>query len=287
MRTTSYSEVSTWLSCPREHYYSYGLKIAPLYIAEPLERGILGHAALEAFYRALMVDIPHDEAVALAFKKLGEVNAASQAYAPMKLMAEMATLLNDYFTTFKDEDITVLAVETEYKVGLLADYELPVRIDVIWRDNRKRQTYAVDHKFLKDFMSEEKMQLSPQLKLYLAGMWQKNDIQVDGIMYNELRTRTTIDNKADPSLKFVRTIVPFTEVSVKRQLEEHLMAGNRIAAWRKMPLEEWESKVLRSTRNCNMCPFQKLCVRDLNGEDTTLMKEFEFKPRTQRHELPS
>lgn len=284
MRTTSYSEVSSWLRCPREHYYQYGLKIAPLYMNEALERGIMGHSSLEVFYRAIMAGESHETAVALALERLSIHAQASQAYAPMKLMAEMATLLNDYFETFRDEDITILAVETEYSVGLLEDYELPVRIDVVWQYPNGR-TVAVDHKFVKDFYDEDQMALSPQLKLYLAGMWQKKDIQVDGILYNFLRTRTTIENKADVSKKFWRYDVPFTTTAVKRAVEEHLMSGNRIAAWKKMSIEEWAQKVLRNVSNCRMCAFKKICIADANGEDTSLMQEFEYKPKTARHEL--
>lgn len=285
-RKTSYSEVQTWLRCNREHYYAYGLNMTGLYNGEALERGIIGHACLAEYYRMRQRGFSHAEAVGEAFKTLAVIAAGGHAYKAQTLAVEMIGLMGMYFDFISSENFEVLAVETEYSVGMLEDYRLPVRIDVIIRDLADGRVKAYDHKIVKDFYDEKKIRLMPQLRLYKAGLMAEN-VHVDDIVYNMIRHLTTLENKADPSKRFQRLVVPVEGASVRRTLEEHLMAANRIAEWRKMPLTIWEQKVLRNPSACNMCSFQELCSQDLEGEDTSLLLEFEYRKKSPREDLNS
>jgi len=286
MRKTSYSEVQSFLKCGREHYYSYGLNLRGKNMPDPLERGIITHDCLAVYYTARMDGATHEEAFVLAMGRIAVHMATTEAYMGQKLVLEIADLLRLYFTNYANDPIEVLAVETEYSIGILDDYELPVKIDLIVRRLDTGRTEAWDHKVIKDFYDEIKVRLMPQMRLYQAGLLTEG-IKVDDLVYNQLRHRTTIDNKADPSQRFVRMPIPANTLSIRRTVEEHLIAGNRIKAWRNLPIEEWERKVLRNTLACNMCSFTELCAQDLEGEDTTTLMEFEYRQKTKRSDMNS
>lgn len=283
-RKTSYSEVQTWLRCNREHYYSYGLNLTGKYNGEALERGIIGHAALAEYYKCRQFGATHDEAVAEAFKTLAAIAQGSLAYSAQKLTFEVLELLAMYFNHIQHDEFQVLAVETEYSVGMLEDYRLPVRIDVILLMLRTGRVQAWDHKIVKDFFDESKIRLMPQLRLYKAGLMAEG-VHIDDIVYNMLRHRGTAENKADPGKRFLQLVVPAEGMSVRRTLEEHLMAANRIAEWRKLGLEVWGDKVLRNPGACYMCSFKELCAQDLEGEDTSVLIEFEYRKKSPREDL--
>jgi hypothetical protein len=244
----------------------------------------MGHAALATYYSALQFGQTHETATAAAYGQLSILGEDVEAYAGQKLVYEVAGLLKLYFDEYREDPIEVLAVETEYSIGILADYELPVRIDLIVRNLNTGRVAAWDHKFVKDFYSEDKVRLMPQMRLYQAGLMTAG-YRVDDLVYNMIRHRGTKDNAADPSLRFERMTIPVNPESVKRTVEEHLMAANRIAAWRKMPLDEWERKVVRNTSACMLCSFKTLCAQDLEGEDTSTLIEFEYRPKTRRNEM--
>jgi len=251
---------------------------------EALERGIIAHDCLAAYYSGRLIGMGHDEAFATAMAKIAFHMQSTEAYLGQKLVLEVADLLRLYFQHYADDPIEVLAVETEYSIGILDDYELPVKIDIIVRNLDTGRTEAWDHKVIKDFYDPKKIRIMPQMRLYKAGLMTAG-IEVDDLVYNQLRHRTTIDNKADPSLRFVRLPIPANTLSIRRTIEEHLVAGNRIKAWRQLPIEEWERKVLRNTLACNMCSFTELCAQDLEGEDTTTLIEFEYAQKTRRSEM--
>jgi hypothetical protein len=283
-RKTSYSEVQTWLRCNREHYYAYGLNLTGIYNGEALERGIIGHACLAEYYKSRQFGMTHDQAVGEAFKTLSAIAAGSSAYKAQALAIEVLNLCALYFEHIANEDFEVLAVETEYSVGMLEDYRLPVRIDVIIRSLKDGRVKAYDHKFVKDFYDEGKVRLMPQLRLYKAGLMAEG-VQVDDIVYNMIRHRATKENQANPDLRFMQITIPANNFTVRRTLEEHLMAANRIAEWRKLGLEQWEKKVLRNPSACFLCSFKELCSQELEGEDTTILREFEYRVKTPREDL--
>lgn len=284
MRKTSYSEVQEFLKCGRAHYYSYGLELRGKFMPEALERGIIAHDALAVYYSARMGGASHDDSVVVAMARLADHIQTTEAYSGQAIVMEVASLLRLYFANYADDPIEVLAVETEYSIGILEDYALPVRIDVILRNLRTGRTAAFDHKVVKDFYDEKKIRIMPQMRLYKAGLMTEG-IQVDDLVYNQLRHRNTLDNKADPSQRFVRVSIPANALSIRRTIEEHLVAGNRIKAWRSLPIEEWERKTLRNTLACNMCAFTELCAQDLEGEDTSSLIEFEYRKKTKRSDM--
>lgn len=286
VRRTSHSEVESFLSCERRHYYGYGLYIQGKYTSEALERGILVHAALAVFYQALKDGFTIEQAQGKGIMALSDLYKSSETYDPTKVFTQAVSLFNWYIDKYKDDFqyVEVLEVETDYLVPITDDYSLPVKIDLLWRDLKTNEVVVTDYKVLQDFYDQDKVKLLPQLRKYIAGLWTKG-IKVDRAEYDMLRHRNTKDNAEEPGLRFQRLPVPLTKASVLRTIEEQIRAANRIKSLRDRGTEEWGKTVLRNTGSCTNCSFKLLCDADLNGLPTADLIEFEYKPRTRRVEM--
>lgn len=284
VRTNSHSEVESYLTCERKHYYGYGLRLQGKYTSEALERGILAHAGLAEYYLNLKIGQPHSVAVAEAIGCVSRLSMTSTAYDAMKIRTQVLLLLAWYFDHYKYDPIEVLEVETDYLIPITDDYSLPVKIDLIYRDLNTHEVVVSDHKVVNDFYDGKKADLYPQLPKYIAGLRTKG-IKVDRAEYNQLRHRNTNENKDNPGKRFIRLAVPLSKARILRTVEEQIRAANRIKSLRDRGTEEWGKTVLRNTGACGNCSFQLLCDAELNGRPTADLIEFEYRPKTQRNEL--
>jgi hypothetical protein len=125
---------------------------------------------------------------------------------------------------------------------------------------------ATDHKFTWDFFNPESVDLNPQLVKYMAGLRMAN-IPVARVQYNEIRTRTTKSNEANPSELFKRTPFKPNNARIARTMKEHLAVADQIIQFKAMPLEEWGDRALRVANRqvCTGCSYQDVCINELNG----------------------
>ncbi|HEY5140822.1 MAG TPA: PD-(D/E)XK nuclease family protein, partial [Methylococcales bacterium] len=255
---------------------NYGLKLRGKNASYVMERGTLIHAALATYYNARKSGVAHIAATLEAYKTLNELAATSPVFDPITLGIECFKLLAEYFDFYGDEDMEVLAVETEYLIPITDDFSLQVRIDLVKRQNGR--VIVEDHKVLYNFYSDKKIGLEGQLPLYLAGL-RTEGFKVDEVAYNMIRHR------GDAVDRFRRQTVPITAKRVVTTLEEHLRASNRIASLRAKGLEGWRSVILRNAKECDGCPYTLLCEAELNGQDTRGLIEYEYAPKTHRQEM--
>ena len=197
---------------------------------------------------------------------------------------EVIELLGQYFTHYEQfhTEIEVLEVELEETVQITTTYSMPIKVDLIYR--RLAKVIAEDHKFSWDFLNPEVMDINPQLPKYFSALHSLGYDEVNSIGYNEVRTRTTKENTADPSLKFRRTPVALSAARVKRTMQEQFRAARRIAAVKEQSLETWEDNTLRvaNTVICKTCVFKELCASDLNGYPRDVLLSSMYKKREER-----
>jgi PD-(D/E)XK nuclease superfamily len=266
----SHSEVEAYLMCQRRHYYSYGEMLQGKTQDERLIRGIIGHEILAEYYRSLQLGATHKEAATAGSLLLWPLISQFQLFDDVKFGTNLSVLLSHYFQVYENEEIEVLAVEQAYDVPLTEDFTIPVVLDLIAR-LPGRGVQLLDHKFTYDFYNVDKLDLSPQLPKYVAAL-DGLGIHVDGMMYNELRTRETKDNKVNIADKFRRTPLVSTPNKVVTIMREQMIAARRIGELKTMGKEEWEQNVLRNPMACNICPFDTLCSADLEGRDSDLVR---------------
>jgi hypothetical protein len=194
------------------------------------------------------------------------------------VVGNVKELLDRYFVRYQieDEAMEILEVEKTYEVQVGDDFYMKIIVDLVARIPGIGIA-VMDHKFVYDFYNASVVDLAPQLPKYLAVV-NSVGINAEHAFYNEIRYRTTQENKAQPYLRFSRPKVTITPTRIKTTMEEQLRAAKKVQYLRSLGLEEWEKRVLRAANSmiCDRCPFQNICALDLNGQDTTLAIEYDY-----------
>lgn len=257
----SQSEVDSFLACERKHYYAFGEKLQPRQIGEGLMRGIIGHEILATYYSQFI--IPGPIAIEVSPKNGTSVaekiirSGINENPSSLSMLLELQTLLQNYFEHYEDEldGWEILVVEQEFKLG-----DFPFKPDLIKRHRSTGKVIVVDHKFLYNFYSDIALEIMPQLAKYVGALRRLGYV-VHGAEYNMLRHRKNAKER------FRRVSTNLTDKKVETFLHEQDKAMALIAGYRKLPLNEWESKIFRTASyfNCQHCSFLPLCTTDLNG----------------------
>jgi hypothetical protein len=221
---------------------------------QAISRGILGHLALAHFYELIQEGIPRDDAMGDALNKMHIEAYAKQDSFDMGLVMNLVMLLKEYNTYYAREDAEweVLAVEKTFQ-----DKTLPFTPDLIKRHRVTGEIRVVDHKFLYNFYDARVMNIAPQLPKYMQSLMNLG-YTVDS---NMLRHR---DNAHQ---KFQREKIRVPQKRRETFHIEHLKTAQQIIDLKKLPLAEWEARVVRNANmwSCKTCPFLDLCQTDLDG----------------------
>ena len=284
----SHSEVESFTTCERRHYYAYGLKggLRKRTESSALVRGTIGHSLLAEYYQALKDGDEYDARL----KRVGErlqywvAQTDLDSYDRLNMLNELWNhLMKPYFRHFRedDENMEILGVETTYEVPVADDFYMKVIVDLVVR--QPNVGIAVwDHKFVYDFYNPEIVDINPQLPKYLAVI-RSAGIPAAAAFYNELRYRLTKENRERIELRFDRSRVAVTSNRIVKTMEEQLRAAKKIHYLRSLGLEEWERRVLRAANSmiCERCPFTEICALDLNGDDKTLAITYNYVARNE------
>ena len=281
MSRSSHSEVETYLLCQRRHMYSYGMRLQSKTTSNPLFMGNVGHAGLAAFYSALKDGKTYDEAVELAEDEILNEAGEYEVYDKRVALSNVWHLMQAYFEHYKahDQDWEILEVEKKVLIPIGDDNVMVIVVDLIVRE-RGVGIVAIDHKFTYDFYNPESVDLNPQLVKYMAAL-RSAGYSVARVMYNEIRTRDTKENKDDISKRFKRTPFKPTAARITRTMKEHVVAAKRIVRMRELGPELWDEAALRVANKmvCQSCPFSAICTNDLNeyGHEALVANEYKIR----------
>lgn len=198
MPSVSHSEVESYLTCRRKHWYGYGLSLQKVDDGAGLAMGSAGHEVLAAYYRTLLEAgdtnrkqrAAHGAGIVVARAKFRELVEAGYKDIDEKRMPLEKLLFEIYFENepLVQDGYTVLAVEKEYNLEYDTENELrlPFVIDLIVRTPDKRVS-IVDHKFVGQFYSDRDVLLMPQIPKYIAGLRALGHTVHEGV-YNLIKT---------------------------------------------------------------------------------------------------
>jgi hypothetical protein len=283
MLIVSHSEVDQYLSCERKHYYAFGKKLQGARTSDSLQRGTMGHAVLEAYYKTLQTTKDPDQARLSGFARLAEyIRVPGIDLGLLSDLQELCARYFDYAPTL-DETFEILYVEEEFRLNITDEIEYPYKPDLIVKDKATGRIYVIDHKFLYNFYQVDDMKISPQLAKYMGAL-RANGINVHSGLYNMLRWRKVKD--ISPEASFKREGVKITNTRIAITFREQVEAMEQIGALKVMPLRDWEKIVLRtaSSFNCKNCSFLNLCTLDLDGQDTTMAEKYDYVPNTYHYD---
>lgn len=259
----SHSEVDIYEQCERKHFYSYGLDVEPIQTPDTLARGIAVHEVLSSYYQLRREGYNHDLATEGALERVNGAVSSLRVYDEGALSEEVFWLCAWYFQRYEDDKFTVVETEVLHEVQITDDFILPIKVDLVV-DTPDRGLIARDFKVTYDFYTVDKIDMSSQLPKYMAALHELG-IKVQEVEYDQIRYRTSKDNKANPALRYMRVPVPITPEKVVRIMHEQFTAGRRIAKLKKMPLQDWEAVILRNSSACQFCWFKDICDADLKG----------------------
>src|SRR6185437_1073292 len=139
----SHSEVESFTTCERRHYYAYGVGggLRKRKESDALTRGILGHAALATYYSFLKQGLEYQERIegVTAFLQDLLAEAAEQDFlgnaSTMAMIGEVRNILTFYFQHYRerDENLEVLEVEKVYEVPVGDNFFMKIIVDLIVR----------------------------------------------------------------------------------------------------------------------------------------------------------
>lgn len=266
----SHSSSTKYLECTQAFHYAYVQKLRPIAtegMPSYLFRGIKGHKALEILYKT---------------GKRGEMNeyldkemeAHSYDYELLKIVAALKFTLTHYVDYYPFHHLKMLAVEekmftdldpvTGTRFGIVPDLVVEHVAGPL-----KGLIEVLDHKFLANFKSELEIRIDTQLLKYIKVL-RDNGFPVGRATFNQVRT--TSFKTFDTAKTFRRTPVPLTPKKIDRVWQGLVDVGSDIA-------EAREPRRINSPLICKSCAFVDLCMTELEGNDSTLIRESFFEHR--------
>jgi len=268
----SNSEVNTFLTCERKHYYSFRERLAGdgKSLGKALIRGTVGHEALEGYYTAKQNGEDKHRCVGFMLEL---VDNNKDHYPDLESdLDHLKEVLKRYVDTYWYEPWKILEVESQHATSLLdnstVEYgmQLDLLVEVVsGRD--KGQIQVIDHKFVYDFFSDREVLMNSQLIKYLYTL-RSNGINVRKGILNQIRYRE-LKNPL-PSKMFRRSPVVASDLKQMSYMEEYRKAAKKIWELTQLTEEEHFNKTTMhlDKYTCGKCPFAPLCELHLSKSKT-------------------
>jgi hypothetical protein len=283
----STSEVATFLTCKQRwmyaHHPSYNLEPRSLGIA--LTRGIIGHEALEIYYKTILSGKSHEDSVQesisfLMARSLKEMNIGDSQKALM--ISQLGILLKDYFEEHKWllNEYRIVGVENVVTAPLpdTTEIEFAGRIDLtleVPSGPNRGERIPWDHKFCYNFWPENSIKMNPQVPNYVWALREMGFRSRKGFL-NMVRYR---DDAKD---SFKQQEISSTSTLRNTFIENHTEAAKQIVDLKCKSKVGRKEGITRSASkfNCEYCPFVDLCHVEANGHDSSTMIKASYRPNS-------
>lgn len=285
----SNTQVSLENLCERAHYYRFILGIEPKTLPPALYRGVLGHAALEAYYLEMKEGASLDTCLKAAKSVLDKEIARIATETPeefeqIMLVQTIYPLIVGYARRWEVEPFKILEIEHEYQVPITDHIQYAMKLDMLvemTRGKYRGDLIVVDHKFVYNFKTQLDIDMDAQLPKYVWTMRQNGYIVTKG-MFNQIRTREL--KAPTPDDLYRREFVDFTS---RRKEMEQIWREQKLTAERLVDKIGTGSKkaASQSPRTlsllvCRSCTFKDPCKAELNGNDITHMLQSNYQKST-------
>lgn len=271
----SNSEVRSFQSCQRRHFYSFRERLAPRNgYSVAITRGVVGHDALAEYYLQKQAGESKETSLVSA---LTVIDKNYDDYPDMwNEFAQLKKVITRYAEYYWDENWVPVEVERQHEAfldnstGLSYGMRLDLLADV------KGSLILIDHKFVYNFFTDKELAMAAQLQKYLYTLNQ-NGIPVKTVIVNQIRYREL--KNPDSSMLFRRSYIHSTEAERSRVMNEHKKTAMDIQALKLKSVDEhFASTHMSLDKNtCGSCTFQPLCKSYLQGQSTEETKKVLYK----------
>jgi CRISPR/Cas system-associated exonuclease Cas4 (RecB family) len=256
----SHSDIDAYLVCRRKEYYGGRKRLTRKQHSDSLNRGILTHEIMAAYFETYRDTNDHAAATKAGMDAL--IESYSKGY-DITTMAEVKRL----FVAFTAKELFKgwLILDIERKVYLEIDPTLtyPFTLDLRAVDPSGR--YAlIDTKTTYNFYSPEQVDLLPQIPKYMGALRALGE-RADYGMYLQLRTREKKDETVDDIVRLTK-FDPTVE-RLQRSFRDHVMAAKDVQTFRAMDDNDADVYAYRTANSmvCKSCSFASICISELKG----------------------
>jgi hypothetical protein len=281
-RLISGSEVKSFQKCEKLWWYEYRLKVIPKKLSDGLFKGIVGHDALSAYYRAIMNGKSIEEARMAMNLRISEEYSKNtllmtQGLVHPRIMADRIKLINKvsgildaYLKEYAEQDfINYDVVEVEHMH--VSDNFMAMRLDLLLRLRATGKLVLMDHKFVGEFYGEAQLLANSQLPLYMRVVIGGREEEVSHGILNEIRTTTPKGEGGEPDFGFERAIIDYDEVVAGSLANDQARVTERIREkYRIQGLKASRDACTRSLSDytCKFCHAKTACLTyDLKGDE--------------------
>lgn len=280
----STSEVATFLTCKQRwmyaHHPSYNLE--PRTLGMALTRGVVGHGALEVYYKAIFDGKLEATAIEeaqqyIVSQSLSAIMLGDSEKALM--ISSLGLVLNNYYeeTKWLLDKYNILGVENLVSAPLpgAEDIHFAGRIDLMLEVSsgpNRGEVIPWDHKFTYNFWSAKALKMNAQISNYIWVVREMGSRSRKGII-SMLRYRE------DAKESFFQEEVPTNSSMRNTFIKNHVVAAKQIVELKHKDKVGLDDGVTRSSSkfNCEYCPFVDLCYTEASGEDSSTMVKASYR----------
>ena len=226
----SYSELSTYRSCPLKHYLVYKERwTKPVDEMSALGKGTLWHLVMEAHYLNIQMCqrglIGKDELEDRLHEEVGALLCDPITGEQSEVQELVAWMYEGYREQWGyDDQWQILAVEHKFHSRIPSVSEndhspfvLKGKLDLVVRDRNTGYIWVVDHKSGANLPNEDDLDMADQFALYLW-LLRQNNVRVVGAIHSAARTTRNAGDR--PENQDPATGLPLKSNQKKQSLDQ-------------------------------------------------------------------
>jgi hypothetical protein len=320
LQVINQSQVKSWRRCQMEWKFKFQDQLRPKRRVLPLYKGSWVHACLETHYKQGDWTIGYNT-------YLDEYNSLFDEEREVldkkgKLDDQVKRIVQSYLWYTRKDNWKVILVEKTFDFKY-EGVRIKGTIDLVIEDLDTGMTWMLDHKTASQIPTASSFHaMDPQLFLYPWALEKVTGMEIDGIMWNYLRSRAPsipkINKDGSLSKRKILTDYPTAYRFLKNEgydpndfsdMLRPLMRNSPFIRRYRLPREKsvtdriireylttaWDIQdayagarkllVRTITRDCPRCDYQELCQAELNGMNTEAMIKASFvkEDSTQKH----
>lgn len=281
----SNTEVTTKNVCEYAHHLHFNVGVAPKKLPVALYRGIIGHSALEAYYKCMKAGGVIEECLEAALVVIDKeilrlAESDSGDFDRIQLVHNIRNLIIRYSKVYREEQFKVLEVEKKFftPVDQKLDIHYGLQLDTLVEMTSgefRGDLIVMDHKFVYNFKTALDIQMDAQLPKYIYALRQNGYFVTKGI-FNQVRTR---EMKAPKDEDLYRRTPLKNKPRETAQIWKEQAKVARDIYWEREG-GEFRKEPIRTMSfiTCRNCMFQQPCYSALDGSDVTSMLESNYEP---------
>jgi len=254
--------LDTFQSCPYKFWCRFVRNKGPQEKAKALDRGSVGHMALEGYYKALQLGCDYSECIQAMRSSFAEAMMQSE------LDDETETHLNrslhqvvEYYRT-ADKQFEIVAVEQPFMYKLTETEDVNIfmtgKIDLLVNDE-KYTNLPIDHKFRERDSKLADRRLNTQFINYA------NAVGSNFLIVNKVGLQKTLSE----SERFKRTPLSFDPVYKQQWIDEVVIPAATLYL-ECCATDKWPLNLTSCDKFNRLCEYYEIC--DSSGQDSKVFK---------------